>query len=537
DRPLEDSGCRFCGACLDLCPTGALAERRARWSGPAERSVKTICPYCSSNCRIEIDAAGGRILRSRGLDCRLCVLGRFGLDFVHHGRLERPMIRRGGRLVEVGWEEAMDYVAESLEGLGPGRVAMLVSGVLSNEALCAAEILAEPAMGCSPVAPDIATCFSIREIVQGPSLAVGDLAETNPAMELALRSAGPVVVSARRTPLSERASFWIRPQPGEEAAALEALAEASLGKKMRASPDQEEIWRASRTLGGGAVIIGPDCDGDVRRAGGMLAEAVGGRLCLVGRSCNSMGSAALGLHRGYEEALCSLRAGGLRAAYIAGLNPAREDPSLSACLSGLELLVVQDLFLTETAALADAVLPASSFAEIDGTITSSDGRMLQLSPALPTIGRPDAQILSDLCRRLGIRGPEDPSALQAEASRRIQRGISEAHFQADLAAPSRSASERDSYMLIKGPSLFSFGSSTRTSRVHDLRYLADKRRVTIHPQDARDLGIVDGQTVTLETASMGIQARCRISMAVPRGSLYLPGGDGRATGVRVRPNV
>jgi predicted molibdopterin-dependent oxidoreductase YjgC len=161
----------------------------------------------------------------------------------------------------------------------------------------------------------------------------------------------------------------------------------------------------------------------------------------------------------------------LEAAYIAGFNPVRADPKLAEQLSRLDFLVVQDLFLTETAAHADVIFPAASFAEIEGTILGPAGRTLPLRKAMPSTGRPDWQILAELGRKMGAEGFEftDSKAVTEDMLATIDVG------QAVLSPESFVAGEQAEDSPPAVASLFQFGSGTRTSRVSDLEYLTRKQ--------------------------------------------------------------
>ena len=122
DRSLLESGCQFCGACVDLCPTGSLTERAIRYETLPDGTGKTICALCSMGCALKIELRKGKILSSQPLDDGLvnrgqaCVKGRFTIrDLVSSSqRILRPLIRKNKELEEVSWEEALDYVAQRL---------------------------------------------------------------------------------------------------------------------------------------------------------------------------------------------------------------------------------------------------------------------------------------------------------------------------------------------------------------------------------------------------------------------------------------
>ncbi|HXQ24659.1 MAG TPA: molybdopterin-dependent oxidoreductase [Candidatus Acidoferrales bacterium] len=118
-RSLTEAGCRFCGSCIDVCPTGSLADRYAKWYGAASRFTATTCILCDAACAVTVHAsAQRRAVMAHGINTRvpICVLGRFAIpEFLNGaGRLKAPQVRIGDRLREVAWPQALAAVAERL---------------------------------------------------------------------------------------------------------------------------------------------------------------------------------------------------------------------------------------------------------------------------------------------------------------------------------------------------------------------------------------------------------------------------------------
>ncbi len=118
-RSLAEAGCRFCGSCIDVCPTGSLSDRYAKWYGTPTRFTATTCTLCDAACAVTVvSAAPNRAVMARGIDTRapICVLGRFAIpEFVNGGsRLRRPRLRAGERLREVPWSQALAAAAAQL---------------------------------------------------------------------------------------------------------------------------------------------------------------------------------------------------------------------------------------------------------------------------------------------------------------------------------------------------------------------------------------------------------------------------------------
>ncbi len=147
DRPMGQSTCVQCGECVQICPVGALIDKKAVGKGRAKdlEKVNSTCPYCGVGCQVtlHVDRAANRIVRVTGRevepnDGMLCVKGRYGFEFPSsENRLTRPMIRKNGELEPVSWDECLDYMADRIGSIvkehGPDVFSAFGSGRITNE--------------------------------------------------------------------------------------------------------------------------------------------------------------------------------------------------------------------------------------------------------------------------------------------------------------------------------------------------------------------------------------------------------------------
>jgi predicted molibdopterin-dependent oxidoreductase YjgC len=147
DRPMGDSTCVQCGECSQICPVGAIVDKKAKGKGRAWALQKTdsTCGYCGVGCQLtlHVDKAANRIVKVTGRevapnDGMLCVKGRYAYEYQSSPkRLQYPMIKKDGRHVRVSWDEALDYTADKLKEIvgrdGPDVVSAFGSGRITNE--------------------------------------------------------------------------------------------------------------------------------------------------------------------------------------------------------------------------------------------------------------------------------------------------------------------------------------------------------------------------------------------------------------------
>jgi formate dehydrogenase alpha subunit len=138
DKPLATDFCRFCGQCIDICPTGAIANKQIKGVRTWDRKkVRTTCPFCGVGCNFDLNVADGKVIGvTAAYDApanqgSLCVKGRFHTDLITSpDRITTPLIKENGEWKTASWDEALDLVAQRLlEIRGEGNLAV---GVLSS---------------------------------------------------------------------------------------------------------------------------------------------------------------------------------------------------------------------------------------------------------------------------------------------------------------------------------------------------------------------------------------------------------------------
>jgi formate dehydrogenase major subunit len=266
------------------------------------------------------------------------------------------------------------------------------------------------------------------------------------------------------------------------------------------------------------------------------------------------------------EIIDAAHAGQVRGMYIMGENPAMSDPDARharEALARLECLVVQDIFLTETAALADVVLPASAFPEKTGSFTNTDRTVQFGRQALqpPGEARQDLWIIEQMARGLGLAweysGPEAVFEEMRQAMpsiagitwRRLEkqsavtypcpaegdpgeRVVFTRHFPTEtgrarmVPADIIPAAERPDgeypMVLITGRQLehWHTGSMTRRSRVLDA--LEPEPVASLHPLDLASLAIAQGETITVQSRRGSVSLYARADDGTPRGAVFIP---------------
>ena len=141
--PFGESTCISCGTCLQVCPTGALCDKRSAYMGRDIQTehTKTTCNQCSIGCGIEIVTRGGNVLSIKGdWDVTvnaglLCKNGRFDPLYDERKRVTSPMIRKSGKLQPASWDEALQAVAERIGSANAKEIGVLTSSNSTNEAL------------------------------------------------------------------------------------------------------------------------------------------------------------------------------------------------------------------------------------------------------------------------------------------------------------------------------------------------------------------------------------------------------------------
>ncbi|MDW7651585.1 MAG: molybdopterin dinucleotide binding domain-containing protein, partial [Bacillota bacterium] len=252
----------------------------------------------------------------------------------------------------------------------------------------------------------------------------------------------------------------------------------------------------------------------------------------------------------------------IRAMYIMGENPLLSDPDgghICDCLEKMDFLVVQDIFLTETAQLADVVLPAASFAEKEGTFVNTERRVQRVRQAVKPRGesKPDWEIITLLAQKFGFAWQYDsPKQILAEIAEltpsyaglsyeRLEQGgiqwpcpdkdhpgtpiLHVGKFSRGLGTFSpvefrlsaEQADEEYPFLLTTGRSLYQYHTGTMTRKTEGLNQFHKEELMELNPADAEALGVTAEDTVTVASRRGQVKTKVRLTDRVKPGVVFM----------------
>ncbi len=422
----------FSGNTTDICPVGALTTADFRFGArPWEMEAPaSICTQCPVGCNIVLNTrrearTDGQIVIKRVMprqneevnELWMCDKGRFAYHYTESKtRLTKPLIRKDDKLTRASWKSAVDLTAEKLDE-AKAKSVVLASGRLSNEDLFNLKALADglgaPAVLYSDMGGgDLTAQFGMS---QGSNLgALGkddailvvasDLYEEAPVWWLRVKQAADrgatlIVANPRQTKLDRFASFTVRYAYGDEAKTVQDLGGKSKIAEAFAKANNAVVFFGSEGLGlSGSANLAAACANLLNETGHVGKPNNG--LIGVWSRVNDQGAWEIGFRP--EADLAAALKG--KVVYVAGADPAGDDPALAKALKGAKFVIAQDILETATTEMADVVLPAQAYVEREGTYTSGERRVQRFYPAVAVTGeaRPDFVVTAQIARQAGV---------------------------------------------------------------------------------------------------------------------------------------
>jgi predicted molibdopterin-dependent oxidoreductase YjgC len=543
-----DADCEFCGACVSVCPTGAMSEKSRKWWGVPEKYEPSVCPLCSLNCDLQVLTLKNKIVgtvppgKPHESGGELCVKGRFCLS---------ELVNRTDRILEpqylypegygiVSWDFAIEKAREIIQGIVPKRSAVYISPSLTLEEISSAGIFAGNILQTSELTSSyIDEKLAAYVNLAKESIALEEVKEAGIIVSIFLNgnyNFAPLTMAiksaaASGTPyyqigwINDTASRFARykvvPFPGKEEKYLNQII-SFLENGQSKIQEIRELASALKNTKRGVILVGPqimslsNCTGLLDKVH-QIVKLTKSKLFMPDQFGNLNGLLSLLKMKPVEEVNRKIKEGKIDLLYLIGDAPVNGRPDVKH-------LIYQNAFPAPSELNPDVILPTSLWGETGGSYLNSNGTIKKVNPVAVSHGyaRSHIEVFSGLAKALKT---EDVGFSDEVLTNYISDQMKIKKHILNVIPPAKSKAfstgSEFPYVLIQEKNPHVYSNLNLGQGIAAFGDLIKPGHVMLNPNDAKILEVKDGDPVKLRSPVKESKFHVVARKNIPRGYIYL----------------
>ncbi len=548
DLSHVEAGCEFCGACVSVCPTGALSEKGRKWSGQPDEYHPSFCPLCSLNCDIQILTRKGKLIGTLPAGegdsdgGNLCVKGRFCLsDLVNHpDRILVPQHCSNEGVEQISWKDAARKVTENVKGIAGNRVAFYLSPDLALEEVVAAKQFAEKVLKTKNITSSVFSAKVAKLIsLTEPVFDLAEIDKSDCIVSVFLDSNynyAPVSLAVKgvaeknipyykigwtEDTTSRFAKRCLTPLGGREKEFFNEIIQALQGSG-KTSQEIKGLAEAIKNSSSPVIILGTWVL-DLTQWQEIL-EAIEEIKALSGCKIfaplpygNLSGMLSVVKLKPSEEINQKVEEGKIDALFMVGECGFVERP-------GVKFIVYQNSFPAPEEFNPDVILPAAMWPEMSGSYADMKGKRKKFKATVTPPGQAiqHQQIFAKIAKAMGNKNIKfTAKKLSAGIPEKLTPKLSDVKRESITSHAVSAPNKTFPYLLVQESLSNVFCDMSLSKAVADMAEIAPEEAIVMNPQDGASAGFCSGDSVLVESKNNSKVYPVMLRKNISPGFVYL----------------
>jgi NADH dehydrogenase/NADH:ubiquinone oxidoreductase subunit G len=556
DESHIDAGCEFCGACVSVCPTGAMSEKSRKWWGLPEKYEASVCPLCSLNCDIQVLTLKNRIVgtippgKPHESGGELCVKGRFCLSEIVNRteRLLEPQLKYPEGYGFVSWDVAVEKAKDIINETGPGRSVVFVSPGLTVEEIATAGIFAEKVLKTGLVT---SSCLD-NDLVDYMELAaesvnIEDLKNAGLLVSFFLNGNyryGPLTMAIKslaaggipyyeagwlKSTTSRFARKKLVPPSGKEVDYIRNII-SLLESGKSGTQEINELAKALKSKELKVIILTPEIMSltngrEILQLIRKIAELTRAKLFMPNAYANLNGLLSLPDLKPLDEVLEKIARGEVDLLYFIGDAPFED-------FRNVKHKIYQNAFPAPSGLKPDVILPTSIWGESGGSYLGMSGQVKRFQAVAAAHGysMSHQQVLSGIISKIASQELTDGFTRQLSdvaLPKKRDGSLFSGRNNVPVHHPIPSVSADYPFLLLRENDQHIYNGLSLSNKLEGFGELVQPGRVMLNPADARSMDLKNNDFVELASAGNTNTYQAVVRKNIMKGLLFLQESDGK----------